>query len=214
MSAVRPVIMRNLKTQTEAQISNIVMELRPVNSQANEGEIVMNILTGVASNVHSLVENGNFQQIKKGMEQRAKKKHQSENAKNLYHGVTGGIAILTNVIDPWIEVALVILPDIIDGLKALFGESEYDKVRKNLVSCVYPQITERMHSMVQQCVEESYTALLDHIENEFNEKTAQLTGEMENMKAVRSDETEKYELYVEKLKTDIMALDELISELN
>lgn len=213
MSAVRPIIMRNLKMQTTAQISDIVMDINSGKSQTSDGENVANILSGIAANVHSLIENGNFESIKKGIENHAQSKAKSDKMKKLYQGITGGLAILTNIIEPWAEVLVVLLPTIIDGFKALFGASERDKVSENLTSCVYPQITERLRSMVEQCVEESYITLLDHMENEFNEKTTQLTNEMDNMKKIRSDEKDKYESYVQKLKNDIAALDALIAEL-
>ena len=213
MNAVRPVIMRNLKTQTSAQISDIVMDIKSGAKQTSENTNVLNIVTGITSNVNSLIENGTFDSLKKGIEKHANTETKSSKARKVYQGIASGLAILTDVIAPWMEIIVVLLPNIADGLKALFGDSERDKVRKNISSCVYPQITGQMRTMVEQCVEESYNALLDHIEAEFNEKTALLTSEMENLKKLRTEQQDSYEDHVEKLKNDINELDKLISEL-
>lgn len=213
MNAVRPVIMRNLKMQTSAQISDIVMDINSVRNQTSNGENIANVVTGIAASVNTLIENGTFESLKKGIEKHAEMKSISSKSKKVYQGITGGLAILTEVIEPWMEIIVVLLPNIIEGLKALFGESEHDKVRRNLVSCVYPQIVGQMRSMVEQCVEESYNSLLDHIESEFNEKATLLTDEMDNLKRLRSEQQEGFEAYVEKLKNDISELNNLIDEL-
>jgi Skp family chaperone for outer membrane proteins len=90
---------------------------------------------------------------------------------------------------------------------------EREKVRNNIVNCAYPQIMEQLRENVEQCVQQSYDAVITNIENEFAQKTEQLTSEMKNMQDRRKEEKEKYDSYIEKLKEDIAEIDKLISEL-
>ena len=66
--------------------------------------------TNLASNLKSLIDSGTFTPAP----QSGLGKHKKDDRNNtLYHAITGVVAAATDAIAPWLEVIIILLPDII-----------------------------------------------------------------------------------------------------
>ena len=77
----------------------------------------------------------------KSGEQEADKKKTGNGGTATYTLVTAALSIVTGGTVTWMEAIIVLLPEILAGLKYLFGESNHSKLMRLYEETVIPQVT-------------------------------------------------------------------------
>ena len=104
-----------------------------------------------------------------------------KNSKNWYRSVASILAIITNVLNPIVEVVLVFLPDVLE--KFLKGYQE-KKVKEQLLSefntNIIPQIKLKLKSEIPPILETEVSNLIETISQKFEDELQEKKEEIEN----------------------------------
>ena len=147
---------------------------------------------------------------------KAKNPKDSENGvkkKNIYRMVTGIAAIATDLIAPWLEIVIILLPDIVNFLKGLFGESNEALAKRRFINNVIPQIINKMYPQIMQNIETTTNMVLDEYEKLTAEKIDSIKKNMAEAQNKRQQKIQDFEEYKATIVDDISQVKKLMKEL-
>ena len=154
LETIRPVLVASMKNIVSGQIDAITAELQFDQLVHNDmdAEDLVTMTTNLASNLKSLIDSGTFTPAPQSGPNKRKKDDRNE---TLYHAITGVVAAATDVIAPWLEVIVILLPDIIHLLEGLFAEKDEDIVKRDFINNVIPQICNKLYPQIRTNIETS-----------------------------------------------------------
>lgn len=208
LETVRPIMLSTMKDISIRQIDNVTDSLDftgLVND--TEGIDLSTVAVNIANSMKDLIEEGTFET------KNAEKKNRDTKNTNIYHVITGIAAIATDVIAPWLEVVIILLPDIISLLQGMFGESDNQLAKRRYINNVVPQIMNKMYPQIKQNVETTTKIVLDEYEKLLTEKIESIKKsimEAQNKKEQKVHEFEKYKAIISE---DIVTIKKMIGEL-
>ena len=106
------------------------------------------------------------------------KKKKSNDANTAYKAVTGIAALLTDVINPWAEVVIVLLPEIVGLCKALFGASEHEVARDKYLKRIVNVVSAKLYLPVENALRQASDALVDGLSAECFERIRKYEDEI------------------------------------
>ena len=213
--AVRPIVLEELNSELSSRVSDIINSVN-CGIEYEPGESFDDILIRLAENAGSFIrEHINSDALEeeayKELEFTSKKnKHHGGN--DIYHAVTGALAIGTSFVAPEIEILIILLPDLIRLAKSIFGDSDEDIISSKIDTNIFPLIESKMREQLEKYISEYYYNMLDQLESEFKERIEGITSEIEQLCIEKQSSTEKYENKLRQLQTDIGLLDKLAEE--
>lgn len=89
--------------------------------------------------------------------------------KTMYKAFSTGLALTTSVVAPWLEFIIIFLPEIMELLGKLFGQSAEEKIRERIRQIVIPEICEKLRPKVEETLAEIADDMLEEVENSYNE---------------------------------------------
>ena len=187
LSAVRPVILRHVREIASKQVDSIVHGLNFSGvmegcSQKDISECVIDTLTAT----RELIDSGTLGQALSVFEKEredAKSKHDETN--RMYKAVTGITALLTDVINPWAEVVIVLLPEIVNVCKALFGASEQEIARDRYLKRVTSVVIAKLYVPIEMALRNATEALIHGLEQECSKRLNAIEAEISELEDVR-----------------------------
>lgn len=215
VETIRPLLLQTFRDYTIEHLDGIVceMENQISSSTSKDSETVSSLLVNTAENIKKMVENGTFARKVPDENDMDKIKEEKEDEFNkIYHAVAGVLAIATDVISPWLEIVVVLAPEIIRLAQNLFGESEAEKARKIYISSTVPQILRQMHDSVMNAMKESHSLLMDALNRELEEKIAFVDSSIEETRQQKNETEQKHKDYKAMLERDIAELARLENE--
>lgn len=205
---VRPIMLSTMKDISIRQIDNVTDSLDftgLVND--TEGIDLSTVAVNIANNIKDLIEEGAFETKNK------EKKNKDTKNKNIYRVITGIAAIATDVIAPWLEVVIILLPDIISLLQGMFGESNNQLAKRRYINNVVPQIMNKMYPQIKQNVETTTKIVLDEYEKLLTEKIENIKKNIIEAQNKKVQKVQEFEQYKSIIYEDIVTIKELIGEL-
>ena len=121
----------------------------------------------------------------------------------------GVAAITTSVVAPWLEIIIIILPDIIGLLRGIFGESEVEVAKRKFINNIIPQTIQKIYPMVEQNVKNTTNIVLEEYQKMLNEKIEQIKKNLFEAEAKKNQKTEEFERYKRTLSSDLEHIKEL-----
>lgn len=208
VETIRPIMLATMKEISVRQIDNVTDAL-DFTGLVNESECVdlTDVAVNLAGNIKDLIKQGSFDTKTVADIESADKK------KNTYRAIMGVAAISTDFIAPWLEVVIILLPDIINLLHGMFGESDTELARRRFVNNVVPQIINKIYPQVKQNVENTTKLVLDEYEKMLNEKIESIKNNITEAQNKKNQKTEDFEKYKETISNDIENVKKLIVEL-
>ena len=217
VETIRPVLIASVKEFSGRQLTETVkainLDFETVFADRGESKPLSDIITETAKNFKSLIDEGVFSKSLGKYANAPENKQKTDKGRNIYQVVTAVAAVLTDVVAPWLEVIIVLLPNIMSLLNEIFGESDRDKVKKAFLNNIIPQITERLYPEVEKVVESTQTALLDNLEEEVNIKLngiGEALAETQGRKTAKETEYRESKEYFE---TSRKALNDIATEM-
>lgn len=212
---LRPVIVASVKSFASEQLEDIMREIDlSCVSQICDNQNLKDIISGITANAKNLIEDGTFEKattvFQNKKEGEKEKKHKSQ---NVYKAITGVAAIATDVIAPWLEIIIVLLPDIISLLGKLFGESDESKVKRAYINSIIPQVTNKLYDPICSAVNDTYSYLLSILEETINEKMASVEQALEEAKQKKNTTVTEFGSYKKNLAEDINTLKKIIDKM-
>ncbi len=221
IETVRPVIIEALRQSADTQLESIVKTLDFTSILGHkEGKSLGELLTNTANDIRRLIESGTFfkevsdaTDDKKDDDKKDDKGKDDNDSgsslKNLYHIVAGLAAIATDFIAPWMEVLIIMAPDIINLCSKIFGQSALEKTRTAFETVVLPQITNRLYAPIDKAVKQSQDILLTAMKNATNEKLEALEQSIQEAKNAKAKKQDEFDKQRTALKAQIAALNEV-----
>lgn len=208
LEIIRPIMVSTMKEISIREIDSVTKELNFTGLLKEEENIDLTEVTvNLANNLKSLIE----EKLMK-----AKNPKDSENGvkkKNIYRMVTGIAAIATDLIAPWLEIVIILLPDIVNFLKGLFGESNEALAKRRFINNVIPQIINKMYPQIMQNIETTTNMVLDEYEKLTAEKIDSIKKNMAEAQNKRQQKIQDFEEYKATIVDDISQVKKLMKEL-
>ena len=217
VETIRPVLIASLKEFSGRQLAETVraidLDFGAIFGDRGEAKPLGDIITETAKNFKTLIDEGIFSKALGRFSDAPKNKQKAAKGRNVYQVVTAVAAVLTDVVAPWLEVIIVLLPNILSILNEVFGESDRDKVKKMFLNNIIPQITERLYPEVEKVIESTQTALLDNLENEVNIKLNGINDALAETQGRKAAKETEYRESAECFENSRKALDGIIAEM-
>ncbi len=216
---VRPVMMRSMQAEIGRETDNVIDTVsKSVSEIGTDTESLMDVLKQLSVSIHQIEENGMIDRAINGYEKyKSKINEQAEKnddaliaAKASYQAVTGVLAATTTIVAPWLEVIIILLPDIIRGIQLIFGKSQDDQIRDMVKTNFLPQLKSGLRRSIEQKMLESRANLLTALEEEFNIQMDAMNKEASNLAAKREKSEKDYNAFMTQLDNDIAILSEII----
>lgn len=208
LEIIRPIMVSTMKEISIREIDSVTKELNFTGLLKEEDNIDLTEVTvNLANNLKLLIE----EKLMK-----AKNPKDSENGvkkKNIYRMVTGIAAIATDLIAPWLEIVIILLPDIVNFLKGLFGESNEALAKRRFINNVIPQIINKMYPQIMQNIETTTNMVLDEYEKLTAEKIDSIKKNMAEAQNKRQQKIQDFEEYKATIVDDISQVKKLMKEL-
>ncbi len=207
VETIRPIMLAKMKEISIEQIDNVTDAL-DFTGVVNESECIdlTDVAVNLAGNLKNLIEQGTFN-TKTVAEIKDKDKK-----KNVYHAITGIAAIATDVIAPWLEVIIILLPDVITLLQGIFGESDADVTRRRYVNNIVPQIINKIYPQVKQNIETTTKLVLEEYEKKLNEKIESIKNNITEAQNKKNKKIEDFDNYKTIITDDIETAKKIIAE--
>lgn len=208
LETVRPIMLSTMKDISIRQIDSVTDSL-DFTGLINKGEGVdlSSVAVNIANNIKDMIVEGTFET--KDIEKHNKdKKNQT-----LYHVITGIAAIATDIIAPWLEVIIILLPDLVNLLQGMFGETDAELAKRRFINNVVPQIMNKMYPQIKQNVETTTKIVLDEYENLLTEKLEGIKASIKDAQQKKEEKVQEYEQYKVNIVNDITLIKNMINEL-
>lgn len=208
LETVRPIMLSTMKDISIRQIDSVTDSL-DFTGLINKGEGVdlSSVAVNIANNIKDMIVEGTFET--KDIEKHNKdKKNQT-----LYHVITGIAAIATDIIAPWLEVIIILLPDLVNLLQGMFGETDAELAKRRFINNVVPQIMNKMYPQIKQNVDTTTKMVLDEYENLLTEKLEGIKASIKDAQQKKEEKVQEYEQYKVNIVNDITLIKNMINEL-
>ena len=180
-------IKKGVKNISDTITNKFSVELSNLNSQLNtycgEGDFIENItkntlsIYGNNSDKESTLDKlGNFA------------------AGSVYKTLTGLLAIVTNVLNPLIEIAIIVVPGII---KKFFDkkseEKKREELRKEILTTVIPSLKQKLSSQLPSILEENVNKIIDEISGRYSSIIQEKQNEIQIAEKERAEKAAEIE---------------------
>ncbi|MBP3611463.1 MAG: dynamin family protein [Lachnospiraceae bacterium] len=221
LDTIRPVLIESVKEFSVEKITEISKSFQAdfsnVSKEEERGldEIVMDI----AAKVQGLIQSGAFLTDGAGregaLEEQDSDKKKSENGGNaIYKLVTAALSIVTGGTVTWVEAIIVLLPEILAGLKCLFGESNHSKLIKQYEEMVIPQITNSLWPAIKESFENNIETMITIFETEMGNSIDSITQLIDDAKSKKARSEEEYEAFKKMIAGDIERIENMMEAYN
>ncbi len=208
VETIRPIMLATMEDISIRQIDDITESLDFTGLvNKSEGIDLTDVAVNLADNLKGLIVQGSFG-VKSITDIEG-----SDKKKNIYRAMTGIAAIATDIIAPWLEVVIILLPDIVSLLNAMFGESSSELAKRRFVNNVVPQIINRIYPQVKQNVERTTKLVLDEYKKLLSEKIEIVKKSITEAENKKRQKTEDFESYKKMLSDDRNTIAQAIKEL-
>jgi len=208
VETVRPMMLATMKDISIRQIDSVT-EALDFTGVANgpESMDLADVAVNLACNLKGLIEQGVFGKTDIGSDESKEKKS------NVYRAITGIAAIATDFIAPWLEVVIILLPDVVNLLRGMFGESDNEVAKRRYINNVVPQIINKIYPQVKQNVQMTTEHVLNEYEKMLKEKIESIKNNMIEAQNKKKQKIEDFEFYKTQISEDLETINKLISEL-
>lgn len=208
LETVRPIMLSTMKDISIRQIDSVTDSLDFM-GVVNERERVdlTSVAVNIANNIKDMIAEGTFET------KSIKKDSKDKKNQTLYHVITGIAAITTDIIAPWLEVIIILLPDVVNLLQGIFGETDAELVKRRFINNVVPQIMNKMYPQIKQNVEITTKMVLDEYEMLLTEKLEDIKANIKDAQQQKEEKVQEYEKYKVNNANDIALIKHMINEL-
>ncbi|MGN0468233.1 MAG: dynamin family protein [Acutalibacteraceae bacterium] len=131
-----------------------------------------------------------------------------------YKTVASLLAIMSDKLDPMIEVVLVFLPEILGFINHLFERSRENEFSAKIENEVIPQVVFKIGESLQPILDEMQANMLDTLTEKYELECNSIKEATENLNTEKKNKQMELQEYISKLDSDIASAQEIIKELS
>lgn len=201
---IRPVLMSSTNRNLQVTFSELINKISVSMIDASEISQGLNKTMEFTEKSLGLMKNT--------IETIAKNPEMLKKFEKVYKVVTGGLAILTGVVAPWIELVIFFLPDILKLLGVGDEKHQLEKIERQIQNEVIPQIVNKLEESIVPSLEELKDELISELKNEVEAKIIDLENALQQAISDKEEKKLEFEQYKNELKEDIVETTKLIIE--
>lgn len=192
LETIRPVIIQELKESSYKCIDSFVVSIN-YETEISDDNSMIELTQNIVNSLKEAIKDGSFS-----------KKGQSPNSAEISvvagTSAAGIFAAVTSILNPVLEVVLILAPVIVNFIKPLFGKSIEQKQREEFVSCIIPQILSQLDAPIRNAIEENQESISKYMKQEVDIELHSLEEAIHHIEEIK--ESEQVSLEDEKTKTD------------
>lgn len=171
-SILRPVLNESLSdvlnSSYNSTMKNIVSKFNTDNSLS--GEQLVNAASGFSAGLKTL-----------------ENKKSGNVAGGSYRIIASILSLATSVINPILEVLIILGPDLVNMISGLFGPSKREKLSNKIENQVIPKIVEGLRSGVADNLKKSQAEMSEKVEEDLQTKLDTINDSIKQLKQERTD---------------------------
>lgn len=204
VETIRPIMLATMQDISIRQIDNVTdaLDFSGLTSDSERIDFT-NIAVSLADSLKDLIERGFFD---------TRTAENIDKKKSVYRGLMGIAAIATDVVAPWLEVVVILLPDIINFFRGMFCESDNELAKRRFINNLVPQIINRSYPQIRQNVETTTRVILDEYEKLLTEKITSIKNNIAEAQNKKKQKIEDFENYKRMISEDIVLTQKLLNE--
>lgn len=126
-----------------------------------------------------------------------------------YMGLSSAIAITTSIVNPVIELIIVFLPTILEGLSYIYKQFMRDEIKEKVEKIVIPQIVDKLLPELRKVVLEQKDIVAAKLREDFENAIYTEISALENAKRKKETSVENYDKEKNDKMCDLKKLNEL-----
>lgn len=126
-----------------------------------------------------------------------------------YMGLSSAIAITTSIVNPVIELIIVFLPTILEGLSYIYKQFMRDEIKEKVEKIVIPQIVDKLLPELRKVVLEQKDIVAAKLREDFKNAIYTEISALENAKRKKETSVENYDKEKNDKMCDLKKLNEL-----
>lgn len=137
-----------------------------------------------------------------------------KNNNNLtYKAATGAIGMISGGTLTWLEVVVVVLPEIIELLKLAFGESKKEKAKKQLRAVIFPQVRERLYPIMNDSIRKKAEQYIFALKSSHEQQLQLIDSKLEESRTLISTNKTAFKRRQDSLENSVRELSLIIEEM-
>ena len=195
-NTIRYSLTRNLKSSIEKISLDVIDEIGS-KLESNKNFVDPLIMEKISAQIRNFVEGG-AQKIQTSI----KKLQSNKNREEALRKIFSIIAILTNVLAPVVEVLILILPEILDGiLKSFLKERQLKKIEEAIDNEILPRVKISLQEELDTILKEQVIYIIQSISDEFENKIQEKKAILEKSSEQNREKIESIQKEIEKYET-------------
>lgn len=200
---IRPVLMASTNHQLEITFTQLLDNI-------SADVVDLDKIAGGIKEKLSATEVG-MERIKDGLDKMKDISKNMEKFEKLYKLVSGGLAIITNVVAPWLELILVFLPDILKLLGFGSEDDKREKIKSQIECDIIPAMVSKLEPQILGSLQDIKSEFMENIRSEIEENQKILEKNLKQAIKDKELKEEEFNTYISKIKDDIKAI-EILAE--
>lgn len=205
-SIIRPILCNSTQQQIEASFAEYVSEINMSFMNGRNGGLE-NLQKSVSDALY--MARDSISQAGASLSAKSAQYAQEDGAsKRMWQAVTGALAIVTDAINPILELAIVFLPSILDFISQIGQKSKYEELNRK-VEGIIPQIIENMRPQIAEALNETCDEMVEKLDEEFNNICAAQADTLNKCRAEKEQRTINFKEQTDRIDKAIQELDDL-----
>lgn len=130
-----------------------------------------------------------------------------------YRIVTSILSLTTSIINPILEVLIILGPDLINMVSSLFGPSQREKLSKQIETQVIPKIVNDLRPKISENLKQSQSEMSDEIEKDLQDKLDNINDAIKQLKQEKTNKQLDIKQKQEKLEKGIGVIENSIQKI-
>lgn len=198
---VRPVLIASTNQHLEMTFSEIVSKLSKEMVDATQ------IAQGISQSTQKI--GGTLHVVQEGLEKIAENQGAMKKFEKLYKVSVGGLAIITGVVAPWMELIIFFLPDILKVFGVGNEERHLEKLKDKMETEIIPQIITKISGNIEDNLENVKNEFLTNFKQEMEEEMNDLSLALQQSIENKQQKEQEFAVYLNDLKEDIEKMEQL-----
>ena len=140
-------------------------------------------------------------------------KEDGEKRLMLYRAATGALALTTTVVAPWLEILIILLPDILRFLTSIIKNAPQTELETKVRDEVIPQIVSKLQPDIQRSLAEVQNTILEELEESYNSQIDMEIRTLDTLKEQERNRRDAHEQEIADIEADLQELQSAVDSL-